>query len=185
MNINSDNRALVSGSFKNVQDIVSRTCVRDRVSGGKQQHHAEVHAATETPILRILGVDGGDDVGSPQTRVRGDEAALRNEDGQLVVGDDGGGHHVLQHRSNIHFEFLDVVRDGDKYMRHGRTERQGRAEAKSARENGGAEAQSAHELTIQQLRRVHPAGFQDEALERQRRQEQRRRFARNAEHLVR
>lgn len=68
---------------------------------------------------------------------------------------------MLQHRSDIHPEFPDVVCDGDKHMRHaGRVEHEGRAEIELVLQNGGAEAQSIKELAIQQLRRLHPEQHQ-------------------------
>jgi len=48
---------------------------------------------------------------------------------------------MLQHGSDIHLEFPDIVRDGDKYVRHvGSIEREGRAEIELVSQNGGAEA---------------------------------------------
>lgn len=55
----------VSGSLKDVQDIVPRACMRDSTSGGQRQlYHAEIHTASKTPVLRILDVSRGVDVGA-------------------------------------------------------------------------------------------------------------------------
>jgi len=37
--------------------------MRDPISGGQQQLYAEIHTASETPVLRVLGVGRGVNVG--------------------------------------------------------------------------------------------------------------------------
>lgn len=91
---------------------------------------------------------------------------------------------MLQHGSDIHPELPDVVRDGDKHVRHaGRAEREGRAEVELVLQDGGAEAQSAQELALKQLRRLHSAQHEGQDADQQRRQEHHRAYG--AEHLVR
>jgi len=105
-------RANVPGPFKDVQDTVSRTRVRNSASGGQRQHHAEIHTVPEAAVLRVLGISRSLDVGFTKTRVRDGETALR-----------GGGcqsssrNNVLQYGPDIHPELFNVVRDGNKYVR--------------------------------------------------------------------
>jgi len=76
---------------------------------------------------------------------------------------------MLQHGSDIHLELPHIVRNGDKHVWHvGRVEREGRTEIDLVRQNGGAEAQSTQELSIQQLRRLHPAQHQEQDVNKQR-----------------